>query len=80
MNPQHSDHFDFFGLAGFVGKKLGFDLRLVPPIPEEDEAGLILSCRAKPARRALEDVLGRALSLALREDDAVVRFWSVVAG
>jgi hypothetical protein len=75
MNPQHSDHFNIFGLwplpsAGFVWKKLGLNLRLVLLIPEEDKAGLILSCRAKPAGRALEDILERALLLALRKDDA----------
>ena len=87
-NPQRSDHFDFFGLrppppfvSFVIGKKLGLDFRLVPLLipeeeEEEEEAGLVFFCRAKPARSALEDVVGRAL-LALREDDAAVRFWAV---
>ena len=86
-NPQRSDHFDFLGLrppppfvSFVIGKKLGLDFRLVPLLiaEEEEEAGLVFFCRAKPARSALEDVVGRAL-LALREDDATVLFW-VVAG
>jgi hypothetical protein len=85
-NPQRSDHFDFFGLrppppfvSFVIGKKLGLDFRLVPLLfaeEKEEEAGLVFFCRAKPARSALEDVVGRAL-LALREDDAAVRFWAV---
>jgi hypothetical protein len=53
----------FFSSAAAIlaGKKLCFDFRLVPQIPNKEGAGLVTFCRVKPARSALEDRVGHPL-------------------